>query len=371
MKVALCTEILYPIYGVERRVYEMARRFKKFHVYANVYTSSSQQELPEIKIRQMSRRTVTKPPKRNYAFCAQYVSNLFRELSRRNNDYDVIDANGHLSLIPCASAGLVRKKPVVATIHDLYLDDWKKMYRGRGSFFGMPFELLSSKMPFAKIITLNSTLKSRMINRLRIPASQIEIIPSGIDFKHIRKVKVEKRKDDRILYVGRLVPQKNIDILIKAFSEIEDAELVIIGEGSEETKLKKMVKYMGLDSVNFAGSLKNYDDVIREMKMASMLVLPSSRENFGIVPLEAMACGTPVVSTATEGPVDYIDSGRNGFITPIGDATALKKAMQTLLSEKKLRRKFSSNGVKTAMRYDWDEIVRRITDVYSEVLSGY
>jgi len=368
MKVALCTEILYPIYGVERRVYEMAKRLKKFGVEADVYTSSSQSELPDVRIKQMSRRTITKPPKRNYAFCTQYVSNLIRELIKNKDGYDVIDANGHLSLIPCASAGRIIKKPVVATIHDLYLSEWKQMYRGRGSFFGLPFELLSAKMPFSKIITLNTALKKRMIDKLHLPAEKIEIIPSGIDVAHIKKIKSTKRDGNRVIYVGRLVPQKNIDMLIRAFSGIKNAELWIVGEGGEGQKLKELAKKIRADSVKFIGKIESHDALIKEIKQSAMLVLPSNRENFGIVPLESMACGTPVISTATEGPVDYIESGRNGFVVPIGDEKALRQKIETLLADKALQNKFSKNGMKTAEKYDWDKIVARIAEVYREIV---
>lgn len=367
MKIALCTEILYPLYGVERRVYEMARRLGKF-IEIDVYTSSSQIELPDIKIMQMSNRTITKPPKRNYAFCTQYMINLFRELLK--NDYDIIDANGHLTLIPCSSAGFLKRSPVVATIHDLYLGEWKQMYRGRGSFFGLPFELLSAKMQFTKIITLNSSLKNRMINTLRINPEKIEIIPSGIDFNYIKKIKAGSRLENRILYVGRLVPQKNISLLIRAFSKIsKDAELIIIGGGGEESRLKEMSKNLNLGSrIKFMGSIKNYDSVIREMKKATMLVLPSNRENFGIVPLEAMACGTPIISTATEGPMDYIKNGENGFLTPIGDESQLRESIEILLSDSKLRKVIGNNGVKTAKEYDWSKIIEKLFIVYENVM---
>ena len=73
-------------------------------------------------------------------------------------------------------------------------------------------------------------------------------------------------------------------------------------------------KNLGKKNILFLGRINNYDDIIREIKKASILALPSKRENFGIVPLEAMACETAVVSSDTEGPRDYIQNGSNGLM---------------------------------------------------------
>src|SRR3989344_6925055 len=237
-KIALCTEILYPLFGVERRVYEMAKRLPKYGFDVDVYTSSFQKELIDINIKQISYPTITKSPKRSYAQCTNFSFNLFKKLIK--DKYDIIDANGHLSLIPCSLAGIARKKPIVATIHDLYLNEWNKMYDGFGAFLGLPFEIAFCKMPYTKIITLNNSIKSKMIGVLGMDRKKIEIIPSGIDVKKIDRIKAKKEKN-RIIYVGRLVPQKNVDMLIRAFSTLEaDAELVIVGDGSEYNKLRKM-----------------------------------------------------------------------------------------------------------------------------------
>ncbi len=361
MRIALCTEILYPLFGVERRVYEMAKRLPEHGFDVEVFTSSFQHELPGIKINQVSYPTITKSPKRSYAQCVKFSINLHRKLMK--GSYDIIDANGHLSLIPCSLAGTIKRKPVVATIHDLYLNDWSKMYSGFGAYLGLPFELLFCRMPYAKTITLNSSVREKMVKMLGMNSNKIDIIPSGIDVRAIDKIEPEKRVENRVLYVGRLVPQKNVDMLIEAFKMLgTGTELVIIGSGSEEEKLKKMA--FGSDNIRFLGRLERYEDIIKEMKKSGILVMPSIRENFGIVPLEAMCCGTAVISTNTEGPRDYITDGENGFLVNSGDAKGLANKMEMLLNDKNLIKKFQQNGRKTSEKYDWDEIVKRIADVY-------
>jgi glycosyltransferase involved in cell wall biosynthesis len=229
----------------------------------------------------------------------------------------------------------------------------------------MPWEVASSKMRFTKIITLNQAMKKKMTDILHIRKEKIEIIPSGIDLKEICKIKA-KKKEKTIVYVGRLVPQKNIDALIKAFSMLgrKDAQLRIVGDGSERSELEKLAKRLDIKNITFTGRLKEYSDMIKEIKQATLLVLPSQRENFGIVPIEAMACGTPVISSNTEGPRDYIKSGMNGFLTSIGSAEEIKEKMEILLDNKALRDRIIKNGMKTAKDYDWNNIVKRIADVY-------
>lgn len=365
MRIALCTEIMYPVYGVEKRVYEMAKRLPEFGHDVTVYTSSPQAELPDIDIRQISHKTITKPPKRNYIYCAEFMLKLYKELVE--GSYDIIDANGHLSLIPCSMAGLSRKKPVVATIHDIYLNQWSSMYNGFGSALGFPFELLFCKMPYTKILTLNSSLKKRMAQLLGM--KDVDVVPSGISVKEIDKVRGEHKEKNIVLYVGRLVPQKNVDILLKAFACVENAELKIIGSGNELSNLKKLSSSLGIEKrVNFMGPLKSHENVIKEMKKASVVVMPSVRECFGIVPIEAMCCRTAVISTKTEGPMDYIKDGYNGLLVEIGKPEDLSRKINMVLSDGMLRAKLQANGRRTSEKYDWGIIVRRISEIYQELL---
>ncbi|MFC2143129.1 glycosyltransferase family 4 protein, partial [Candidatus Aenigmatarchaeota archaeon] len=186
MKIALCTEILYPIYGVEKRVYEMAKRLGKHGFDVTVYTSSAQKDVPDIKIKQVSNPTIIHPPKRNYFNCINFTRKLIQVLLK--DKYDIIDANGHLSLIPCYIASRLKGKPIVATIHDLYLNEWKTMYSGKAAIFGPPFELSFSKLNYDEIITLNTTIKNKMIDLMKMKKDKIDIIPSGIDLNYLDKI---------------------------------------------------------------------------------------------------------------------------------------------------------------------------------------
>lgn len=371
MKLALCTEILYPLYGVERRVYEMAKRLPNYGIDVDVYTSTSSRHFRNFNLFQVSKCTITSPPKRNYAFCINYMTSLFRQLMK--HDYDMVHAEGHLSLIPCSLAAAMRKKPSVATIHDLYLAEWRHMYKSAASLAGAPFEVLSCKMPFDHVLTVNSSLKKKMEVILKIDSKKIQILHSGIDTKYIESVHSEV-KDNSILYIGRLVPQKNVDVLIKAYASLPDElrkkhPLKIIGEGSELPKLQSLAGTLGIDAV-FTGKIERHEDVIRELKSASVFVLPSRRESFGITILEAMFCGVPVVSTATEGPSDHVEDGKNGFLVNIGDYNQMSKKIEKVLTNSALKKNLVENAKKSAAQHDWENIAKNIANVYRKVLEN-
>ena len=368
MKIALCTEIMYPLYGVERRVYELGMRLPKYGMEVEIYTSTSRDRFKKLKIIKVSHTTITNPPKRNYAFCIDYVFNLFKQLMKR--DYDLVHAEGHMSLIPCSAAAFMRKKPSVATIHDLYLSHWGKMYKSAASLAGMPFEVASCRMPFDRILTVNSSIKNKMTVILKMNKKKIDILHSGIDTKYIDSIKGNK-KDDSIVYVGRLVPQKNVNMLIRAYASLDPVirkkhQLKIIGEGSEKPKLEALAKSLGA-KVNFAGKIERHEDVIREVKAASLFVLPSRRESFGITIMESMLSGVPVISTATEGPMDHIINGETGFLVGVDDTKELAKSMEGVLTNKNLYNRLSKNGRVYAANHDWENIAKNVAAVYKKV----
>ncbi len=369
LRITLCTELFFPISGgVERRVYEMAERMSKFNASVQVYSSTNKYEgvLKRNQVKNVSPLTLSDPPKRGLVKSIRYWWGTFHALM--SADYDVIDANGHLAILPCALASLLRRKPLVSTIHDLYLDEWKLMYSGSGHIAGRIMESftgLAAKRS-NKILTLNTTLRKKISKSFGIPLNKIQVLRSGIDVPWIRKVTSKQRKiRNRVIYVGRLVPQKSVDVVIEAFRNVKNAHLIIVGDGSQRKELEALAKETKA-SITFTGWLPKYEDVLKEIKKAELLVLPSTRESFGIVPMEAMICQTPVISTNTEGPRDYIN-GKNSVIVPIGDSKAIAKNINGLLKNREKLNAMKKQGVKTAEMFDWDNIVKNIVSVYQEV----
>ena len=176
----------------------------------------------------------------------------------------------------------------------------------------------------------------------------------------------------RFLSVGYLNRHKGMDLLIAAFAQLKKndphSELVICGDGPEKESLKKQAADEGVAScVTFTGNLSR-QDVCRQMQQAQAFVLPSRFETFGIVFIEALACGKPVIMTATDASKTIVNE-KNGFVVPLEDIPALTESMQSLIDHydrydpgvirEDCRRRFSQQAV-----------CQQIMAVYQEVLQN-
>lgn len=186
------------------------------------------------------------------------------------------------------------------------------------------------------------------------------IVPYGIDtaaylntkLSPILTQKLIRPESKKLLFVGRLVYYKGVGVLIDAFKNISDAELFIVGTGSDEEALKAQAKPLG-DRVHF---MRNLSDVDLRSAFADcdIFVLPSveKSEAFGIVKLEAMVYGKPVINTdlKTSVPLVSID-GETGLTVKAGDAEELAKAMDRLIKDDSLREKLGDNAKRRAVEY--------------------
>ncbi len=172
-----------------------------------------------------------------------------------------------------------------------------------------------------------------------------------------------------ILAVGRLVKCKDYSILFKAFSlvlEKQAVRLVVLGKGPEGDKLRQFVDDLSLSKdVIFMGFKKN---PYKYMKRASVFILSSLQEGFGNVLVEAMACGTPVISTnCAFGPGEIIENGKSGILVPVADPRALAEAIIRVLNDRVLARKLSEQGKKRAAHFSIEESVKKYEEIFDEL----
>jgi len=172
-----------------------------------------------------------------------------------------------------------------------------------------------------------------------------------------------------VIAVGRLVGCKDYPTLLNALSLVikeRPAKLAILGRGPEEIKLKKLVYDLGLfKSVDFLGFQEN---PFEYMSKASVFVLSSLQEGFGNVIIEAMACGTPVISTdCPVGPGEIIESGKNGILVPVKDYRALSQAILKMLNDSSLSKSIVKEGFKRAKDFSVEESVKEYEKVFQEL----
>lgn len=201
--------------------------------------------------------------------------------------------------------------------------------------------------------------------------------PFGVDsgrFRFGRKGKLKKE----ILFVGGLDRAhyfKGVPVLLRAFAEISDpdARLIIVGRGGLEAFYRGLAEKLGISArVNFAGRVDDAD-LPAFYRSADAFVLPSTdgNEAFGLVLLEAMASGTPVVASALPGVRTVFRHGREGFYAKPGDPGDLAKRLAMVISNRKLRDEMGARGRELALeKYDWAESCARLEKIYQNMLES-
>ncbi len=212
------------------------------------------------------------------------------------------------------------------------------------------------------------------------PARMVSI-PCGIDTDlfHPRDREACRRalgiEQDRpvLLWVGRLEKLKGVDILIDAVAQLEDPHvllLVVGGDGQAlRAELEAQAQAAGLaESVRFTGAAP-HDDLPAWYSAADVCVVPSYYESFGLVAVEAMACGTPVVASRVGGLVSTVTDGVNGYLIPWRCPEPFAEKLDVLLRNPELRANFARAASDSVQRFRWDEIARRMESLYEDVIA--
>jgi rhamnosyl/mannosyltransferase len=215
---------------------------------------------------------------------------------------------------------------------------------------------------------------------LELHRDKIEVVPHGIDSSKFEEADQETVSNIRSRYgprlivaIGRLVPFKGFEILIRAMQKVS-GNLLLIGEGPLRGQLEGVARECGISGrVFFAGEMDN-SEVVDYLSAADVLSMPSiSRaESFGIVQLEAMAAGIPVVNTSIDSGVPDISlDGVTGITIPPGDSCALARALTTLLANEELRQRMGESGrVRVRSEFSEERMFMRTMRIYDEVLSA-
>jgi glycosyltransferase involved in cell wall biosynthesis len=367
MKIAFVYDAIYPYIkgGGERRIYEISRRLVKkgheVHWYGVKWWEGADViEQDGVILHGVCEvRGLYKNGKRSIGEALYFGMKVLRPLLEE--EFDVIDVANfpYFPSISCKIVSMMKKTPLVITWHEVWGEYWYD-YLGTKGFFGKVVEKVASKLPTSHVTVSNHTKTD--LGLLGVPERKITIIPNGIDLEMIKKIKPSKEKCD-ILYAGRLMREKNIDELIESV-EGTDYKCCIIGDGPEMERLASLSRGLALEKqVKFLGFIE-YEEVIARMKSAKVFVLPSGREGFGIVLLEAMASGLPVIAVdAKKSAASDIINGKSGILC-WGDE--LKDNVARVLGDKKLQKELSKGGIEKAKGYDWD----KITDLAEERLGS-
>ncbi|MDG6996428.1 MAG: glycosyltransferase family 4 protein [Nitrososphaerota archaeon] len=300
-----------------------------------------------------------------------------------SRDYDVIHANFPSPYLAAFAAFVskVRDIPSVLTWHN----DLPPVTSFAGVLVSMHDKIAPSYLNVYDRIIATTGVYAKRSEILRRSAEKVTVIRNGVDTKRFNTFVSGDRVREMhhltgkkvVLFVGALTTwhaYKGVDVLLNAFSLVvkksADSSLLVVGGGNMLGYYKKMALDLGVsDRVMFAGRVD--DDSLPEYYAAcDLCVLPSkdSSEGFGLVLVEAMACGKAVIGSRVGGIVDVIKDRENGLIVPPGDVGALSSAMLSLLEDDGLRSTMGNAGRSFAESNDWDRVAERVETVYHEIL---
>lgn len=305
---------------------------------------------------------------------------LYKHLRGKLDNYDIIHDNQGISY---GLWGLKRFIPATTTIHHPITRDrvidvraalsvTRKLKHVRWySFIGMQKKVARS---FSHIITVSKCAQKDISKDFKIPLNKFRVIPNGIDTKLFCPGPSIRRVKNRIIVTNSSdTPLKGLKYLLMAIAEISmtrSVKLIVIGSPKKNGKIVKLIKDLDIGRiVTFTGRIDE-DEFVRQYSKASIAVIPSMYEGFGLPAGEAMACAVPVIST-TGGALPEV-VGDAGILVPPADSKALAKAIISIMDNPALSRMLGEAGYKRVHEcFTWKKAAKRTAKVYREVIDDY
>jgi D-inositol-3-phosphate glycosyltransferase len=217
----------------------------------------------------------------------------------------------------------------------------------------------------------------------RAAPDHIRVIPCGVDLRRFRALdrdaarrSLDLNGNKTILFVGRIEPVKGVELLLSAAAQLDDEppfQVLIVGgdgTGSELNRLRSIASTLGLDGrVTFLGPIE-HDRLPLFYNAADVCVVPSHHESFGLVALEAMACGTPVIASDVGGLRVTVRDGETGYLIPQRSPEPFAQGIALLLGNDALRQSLGRTARQAAERFGWQEIAEAMEGVYAEAARG-
>ena len=310
--------------------------------------------------------TVFPTPRFTLGEYLSYSLNVARHI--KNVDLDLIHGQSMYSF-GCA---LKKKFPLIVTTQGPQIIEYKTILDSHGTLnhvvtdaFSVLMEAYSSRKA-DRVIVDSEEGKRTVVEKYGVEESKVRVIvKEGVNCEQFKPSSCEA---NIVLFVGRLHERKGIDLLLPIFKEVlkeEEVQLRIVGSGEKEKELKVQVERLGLSkNVEFLGFLPD-SEMQKQYSEASIFISPSRYEGFGIVLLEALASGLPLVTTKTGISNKVVEDGKNGFLV---DYENMGKAILKLLRDKELRCRMGARSRNMAINYSWSSAAKRMIAIYEELV---
>ncbi len=388
--------------GMNVYVRDLTRELGRMGVHVDVFTRSQDEHVPHVKhdlgygnrVVHVPAGPETPVGKREMAnHIPEFVEGIKNFAVEKGLQYDLIHCHYWMSGLAAESlsdawGGI----PIVHMYHTL--GEMKNRIARSEEEMESPFRIESEKHILKRadrIIVATPAEQTQLRYLYRGNAHKMITIPPGVDLSHFYPIPVDEArlfigvKPDvqMVLFVGRIEPLKGIDTLIRAIScddfekMIHPVYLAIIGgdpdaspqdRTAEMARLQKLCDELAVgQTVVFLGK-RDQDTLPYYYSAAQVLVMPSLYESFGMVALEAMACGTPVIASEVGGLAYLVKDGETGFTVPDEDPDALCEKLIALLGDTELRQKMGKVAAEYAKDYGWEKIAVQILDTYKDVI---
>jgi D-inositol-3-phosphate glycosyltransferase len=390
--------------GMNVYVRELTRFLGQMGVHVDVFTRSQDEHVPYV-LHDLGygNRVVHVPagpevflPKVELAsYLPAFAQGIQEFASRKEMQYDLIHSHYWMSGIAADYLQQTWHVPIVQMFHTLghmknqvarSPSETEGSYRVDGEQHVIDIA--------TRIVAATPADEAQITSLYRVDPQKITIIPPGVDTSHFYPIPEDEAKaaigipsDARmLLFVGRIEPLKGVDTLIRAIAVMrEDCAaarcpyyLSIIGgdpnsepenTDSEMHRLQALCHELGLDDMIVFLGKRDQTSLPYYYSAAEAVVMPSFYESFGMVALEAMACGTPVVASHTGGLAYLVQDGITGFTVPGGDVQALAGRLIQLIDDPHLRQRLGAQAAEYARAYAWENIASKIDQLYREVLT--
>jgi D-inositol-3-phosphate glycosyltransferase len=387
--------------GMNVYVRDLTRELGRLGVHVDVFTRSQDEHVPHV-LHDLGfgNRVVHVPagpeqpmPKEQLAgHIPQFVEGIKAFAAEKGLHYDIIHSHYWMSGLAAEMLSEAWDVPIVHMFHTL--GEMKNRIAASEAEKEGAYRLEGERRVLARadrIVAATLAEQAQLQWLYKADARKITIIPPGVDVCHFYPIPPDEArdfvgipKDDRmILFVGRIEPLKGVDTLIRGMACLRCQEadnpvdLVIIGGDpdaspeemtAEMARLQQLCRDLRMDRMVVFLGKRGQDTLPYYYSAAEVLVMPSHYESFGMVALEAMACGTPVIASQVGGLAFLVQDGVTGFQVPDGDYEALCERLSRLITDHDLRHQMGENASSYAHEYAWETIATKILSVYQGLL---
>jgi D-inositol-3-phosphate glycosyltransferase len=391
--------------GMNVYVRELTRYLGQAGVHVDVFTRSQDDHVPHVLhdlgygnrvVHIPAGPEVYLPKGQLVDYLPEFAENIQKFTAQKGLSYDIIHSHYWMSGIAAEELGRPWKVPFVHMFHTLGMmknrvarDDSEKEGQYR---VGGEQQVLRAA---SQIIAATQAEQAQLEFLYHAPSARITVVPPGVDTHHFYPISLDEARgvigipceSRMLLFVGRIEPLKGVDSLIRALAILRNNGtlaqhphcLVIIGGDpdatadhltAEMTRLQALCGELNLDDLVVFLGKRGQETLPYYYSSADALIMPSHYESFGMVALEAMACGTPVIASQVGGLPFLVKDGVTGYVVPDEDIDTLSQRLAVLISQPEVRQRMSEQACAEAHNYGWEKITGRILQVYEKVLRG-